>query len=116
MDFKKMHEMMDGGNDDEKYEPLAPLSKKDSEEWDRIHQNRAKIRSLLSESDAKLALFWAKIEKKLKVYDRDLMIDNGMVLAKIEKKSNCDDHKGIPGFCNGDCENCAINHDDEDDK
>lgn len=101
------------------YEPVAPLSTKESKEWDNILLQLDKARSKLREAEAKRQLFWARMEQKIKMYDRGLKIEGGMIMALVEKKNNCGqggNHKPIEGFCDGDCENCAINPNKEDDE
>jgi hypothetical protein len=99
----------------QQYEPIAPLSKKDAEAWDKLQYDIEKAKSLVKEVEAKRILFWAKIEKKLKMYDRSLMIEGGMIMAVVEEKTNCTRKKDEPhpDFCNGDCENCTLDHDNE---
>jgi hypothetical protein len=94
----------------DKYEPIAPLSKEEAKEWDDIKNEIGRIKSLVRETEARKSLFWTSIEKKLGLYDHDLRIENGMVLEKVTEKKNCE-HPGSPqpGFCNGECSNCAIN-------
>lgn len=106
-------------NNDKSYEPIAPLSKKENREWEKLVSDLEKARSRLSEIEAKKNIFWIKLERKLKIYDRDLMIEGGMVLAEKETKNNCKepgDKHSIPGFCDGDCDSCALNpEEDEED-
>jgi hypothetical protein len=107
--LRKLFEMFQQG-ENENFEPLAPLSKKEADEWEKLNNETAKIQTLKKENEAKRQLFWSKIEKKTGIYDRTLRIDNGMVLIQKDEKSNCKakGSGGIPGFCNGDCENCAM--------
>lgn len=111
--FQEMFERFKGAFQPEtEYEPVAPLSTKESKEWDNILLQLDKARSKLREAEARRQLFWAKMEQRLKMYDRGLKIEGGMIMAVVEKKTNCDqggNHQPIAGFCDGDCENCAIN-------
>jgi hypothetical protein len=104
------------GNLQEKYEPIAPLSKEEAKEWEDIQNEMGRIKSLAREIDAKKSLFWALIEKKLNIFNRDLKIENGMVLEKVKEKKSCD-HVGTPqqGFCSGECADCAINPNNQED-
>lgn len=111
---------MQGRNGGAEYEAIAPLSAKDNKEWEKLLSDLEKARSRLAEIEAKKKLFWIKIERKLKIYDRDLKIDGGMVMGEVEHKHNCE-HPGekaaqMPGFCNGDCENCALKPEEESDE
>jgi hypothetical protein len=107
--FEMMH---NGGNKEEHFEPLAPLSKKEQDEWDRLHSNRARIKCMMEEADAKMQLFWSKIERKTKIYDKNMRIDNGMIMVEVDKKNNCHNPgEPHPGFCDEDCDNCALNPD-----
>jgi hypothetical protein len=103
------------GNRD-KYEPVAPLSKEEAKEWDDIQNEMGRIKCLIRETEARKSLFWASIEKKLKLYDHDLRIENGMVMEKVKEKKGCD-HVGTPqpGFCNGECADCALNPNNNED-
>jgi hypothetical protein len=94
----------------EQYEPVAPLSKEEIKEWDDIQNEIGRVRSLAREIEARKSLFWASIEKKISLYDHELKIENGMVLKKVKEKKNCN-HVGTtrPGFCTGECADCAIN-------
>lgn len=97
--------------EEDHYEPIAPLTEKDSQEWDRLINEYEKAKSRLVELDARKKLFWIRLERKLKIYDRGLKIEGGMVLGEVVKKSNCHmpgERAGIPGFCDGDCANCAL--------
>jgi hypothetical protein len=101
-----------GGNPppEMKYEPLAPLSKKELEEWDKFGSDLEKARSKISEIEAKKSLYWIKIERKLNCYNKNLKIENGMVYVEVNKKTNCEHHGEnlpLPGFCSGDCDNCS---------
>ena len=105
--FDFMKNMM-GLQQEPQYEPLAPLSTKEAQEWDRINIVHAKGKSMVDQADAKRKLYWGKIERKTGIYDRSLKIDNGMIMVE-PKKNNCKS-KGqlVPGFCDGDCDNCAL--------
>lgn len=78
------------GPREEKYEPTAPLSKEEATEWDNLQNEIGRVKSLAQEIEAKKRLFWASIEKKLNIYDRDLRIQNGMVLEKVIEKKYCE--------------------------
>jgi hypothetical protein len=92
------------------YEPFAPLSKEESKEWEDIQNEVAKVKSLVGEVEARKKLFWVKIEKKTNLYNRTLKIENGMILVEVKEKNSCPT-PGIarPGFCVGDCADCALN-------
>lgn len=109
--FEYLSSLLGGGLPKDNYEPIAPLSKEEAKEWDEIHQNLAMVKSLITEAEARKRLFWVKVEKKLNNYGRDLRIENGMVLEKVEEKKNCQSPGAgpRPGFCDGDCAKCAIN-------
>jgi hypothetical protein len=101
-----------------KYEPLAPLSKKDSEEWEKFSSDLEQARSKISEIEAKKSLYWIKIERKLKIFNKNLKIENGMVYVEVNKKTNCEHHGEklpLPGFCSGDCDNCSQSPDKDGD-
>ena len=108
--------MHHGDNDEVGYEPIAPLSEKDNKEWEKLLSNHEKAESRVEEIEAKKKLFWIKIERKLGIYNRELKIDGGIVLGEVEHKNNCE-HTGdklaqMPGFCGGDCEDCALKPED----
>lgn len=103
-----------GQQDEEHFEPLAPLSKQEVEEWNQINNQTAEARLLMEEAEAKRKIFWAKIERKAGIFDRNMRIENGMVLIQTQEKSNCKSNgKAVPGFCDGDCDNCALGADHE---
>lgn len=111
-------QMFNHGNQPESYEPVMPLSKKEQSEWDRLDIDYEKARSKIEEIEAKRKLFWIKMERKAKIFDRELKIDGGILMAEVISKSNCSqhDHTPIEGFCNGNCEECALNNPEETDE
>jgi hypothetical protein len=101
-----------------RFEPIAPLSAKDNKDWEKILSDFEKANSRVMEVEAKRKLFWIKLERKLKIFDRNMTIEGGMVLAEVDKKNNCNfpgERGAIPGFCNMDCDNCAIKPEENDD-
>jgi hypothetical protein len=98
------------GGPREKYEPLAPLSTEEAKEWESVQNEIGKIKTLAQEIEARKRIFWAVIQRRLNNYNGELKIENGMVLEKVEKKTNCN-HPGqaLQGFCEGNCANCALN-------
>lgn len=101
------------------YEPVAPLSKSESLTWERINRELEKAQSKISELEAKKKLFWIKIERKSGIFDKDLKIEGGIIWAEIEKKNNCvqpGERAGLPGFCDNDCDNCALKPEDIDEE
>jgi hypothetical protein len=101
-----------------KYEPVAPLSKKDSEEWEKFSTDIEKAKSKISEIEAKKTLYWIKMERKLNIYNKNLKIENGVVYVETDTKNNCEHHSKklpLPGFCSGDCDNCSLSSDKEED-
>lgn len=111
--LRKLFELFQNSKGEEKFEPHAPLSKREAEEWDSIIKLSAKAHRMAEDAEAKRKLFWSKIERKTKIYDRNMRIDSGMILLQVNKKTNCKFHgEQMPGFCDGDCANCALNPDD----
>jgi len=109
-------QFMDNRGGNPTFEPIAPLSEKENKEWEKLNSDIEKTRSKLSELEAKKKIFWIKLERKLKIYDRNLMVEGGMVMAEKENKNNCGipgERLSIPGFCDGDCENCALKPEDD---
>lgn len=100
-----------------RYEALAPLSLKDNKEWEKLISDYEKYRSKLLEIDAKKKIFWTKLERKLRIYDRNLKIEAGMVMGEVEEKHNCQipgERTSLPGFCDGNCGDCSQKPEDED--
>jgi hypothetical protein len=111
--MQQFFEHMSHSHQEEKnYEPLAPLSKKEAQEWDRINMQAAKGQSMMEQAEAKRKLFWGKIERKTGIYDRSMSIDGGMILVDQEKRNCKTKGEQIPGFCDGDCENCSLEIED----
>lgn len=106
--FRQHHEQQ------QKYEPLSPLSKREADEWEHIQTLLLKAVNLKQEAEAKRSLFWAKMERKTGIYDRILKVDNGMLQVQVREKNNCQ-HSGqaMPGFCDGNCADCSLDHDHE---
>lgn len=105
-----MSKLFQSGHEEVKYEPIAPLSKKENKEWDMLNQEFEKAKSKILEVEARRKIFWIRLERKLKMHDRGLKIDSGMVMGEVSKKNNCQtlgDRASIPGFCDGDCTNCS---------
>ena len=117
--LRKLLSMLSGGsmssnNDDRQFEPLAPMSKEEATEWARINNKVAQAQSIAKEAEAERMIFWTRIEKKTGIYDKNLRIDNGMILIEVEKKNNCLSHgEARPGFCDGNCDECSLNPDKE---
>lgn len=114
-----LSQLMDNGGSTPTFEPIAPLSEKDNREWEKINSDLEKTRSKLSELEAKKKIFWIKLERKLEIYDRNLMVEGGMVLAEKENKNNCEvpgQRLSIPDFCDGDCDNCALNPEEDEEE
>ena len=112
--LRKLLSMLSGGsapnNDDRQFEPLAPLSTEEATEWARINNKVAQAQSIAKEAEAERMIFWTRIEKKTGIYDKNLRIDNSMVLIEVEKKNNCLSHgEAKPGFCDGNCDGCSLN-------
>jgi hypothetical protein len=111
--------MQNRGEQNTGYEPIAPLSTKENTEWEKIISDFEKAKSRIMEIDAKKRLFWIKLERRLKIFDRNMMIESGMVMAETVKKNNCNfpgERGAIPGFCDLDCGNCAVKPDDAPDE
>lgn len=104
-------------NQEPKYEALAPLSTKDNKEWEKLISDFEKYRSKILEIEARKKIFWTKLERKLGIYDRSLKIEAGMVMGEVEERHNCQtpgERLSLPGFCDGDCDNCSQKPEDED--
>lgn len=113
-----MSKLFQSGNEEDKYEPIAPLSKKDNKEWDMLNQEFEKAKSRILEIEARRKIFWIRLERKLKMHDRGLKIESGMVMGEVSSKNNCHtpgERAGIPGFCDGDCANCSQEPDGNED-
>ena len=66
------------------YEPLSMLSVEDQEEWNMLNNKVFELQSEIREYAAKLDLFYTKLERLTKIYDRKLIVENGMIM--VEKK------------------------------
>lgn len=115
MDF--LSNMMGNGRNSTKYEAVAPLSSKDNQEWDRIISELEKAKSRMMELEARKKIFWIKLERKLGMFDRNLKIESGIVMAEVQNKNNCQtpgEKLALPGFCDGNCNECSQKPEEED--
>ncbi len=72
------------------YEPLSMLSDEDLKEYNYINNRLLEMQSEVRELTARKELFFSKLERITKIYDRKLTVENGMILVekKPEPKSN----------------------------
>ena len=70
----------------EKYEAYSQLAPKDAKEWDSIQDQFGKLENKLEELRAKRRLFWAKLERKLGIFDKEMKIEDHVLYIEKDSK------------------------------
>jgi hypothetical protein len=115
--FREYLKHMLGGQSNDSYEPIAPLSKDEQVEWESFNEAALKLRAMTLDLEARKRLFWSSMEHKTGIYDRNLKIDNGMILVEKKETNKCpskNKNNSIPGFCDGNCSDCSMEHGEQD--
>ncbi len=75
-------------NDDEHFEPVATMPEDMQKEWQSFTDAMLRAETDISEAKGREAIWWARVEKLLGIYGRNLRYDadSGTVLMKKKEK------------------------------